>query len=255
MLQSRLFVCLVACLLLELTVVTGLNVYLTSLTVDKQQRVSVLEGDLQVYFQCTGADKLRLPQVTALGQQYTWLSEDLLITTITQAACKTCAFYEDRTLIFKQDDLIGEAFQLCQADFASQQGVFEITQTDAFSGSFGCQQCVPPAPVPPTAAPVQQAPAQLPVQPKQSRPAGLPVGALVGIAIAICVVSFAAGFAALLFIRMYRTQQELRKQLEFDAALRDPALGLDDVCQEDERMMHDLTHPNKYVRLHDRTEI
>ena len=68
-----------------------------------------------------------------------------------------------------QDDVIGEAFQLCQTDFASQQGLLEVTQTDAFSAVFGCQQCVPPAPAPPTAAPVPQAPAQQPVQPEQSR--------------------------------------------------------------------------------------
>ncbi|EIE21327.1 hypothetical protein COCSUDRAFT_48069 [Coccomyxa subellipsoidea C-169] len=246
----------------------GLQVFVTNLTVFTKHRLN-FEGDLRVYFQCQGNDRVNLPDVTIEGHPYSWPKENQLLTTITRSTCKQCGFYEDRLIPFVKDDPIGAEFPLCESDFNSEDSEdnmvrwFADTQFDAV---LFCGDCKIPSPPPPPAAAfdpnggVTNFAAVDPAAAGAASSGGghwwAATGAIVGMSVSGAVlVGFMTGLVAYSWYKQRQSRKKEERARAFEAVFSDPELDLEEVAAQDAKAAgFNLFGGNKWTRLRDTQE-
>lgn len=226
----------------------GSQVYLNSLNIHSVQRIPAIEGDVSIYFQCADEGQIYLPKVKTQDTQYNWVDEELAVVSVVARSCKACAFYEDRKLPLKKDDVLGTQFQLCEVDFA-ETGTAAKSQEGQFDASFSCQGCraAPPA------SPTPVAPVTPPSSPDAPKHQGLSYGQSVTLVVISAVLgsTLLGGLAALGFQRL-RAKRKAQQEVAFEAALQDSGLGLDDAFEQDTEAFHQsLLHPSAWYKLKD----
>lgn len=244
----------------------GLQVFLTNLTVFTKHRLN-FEGDLRVYFQCQGHDRINLPDVTVEGHPYTWPKEDQLLTTITRGTCKQCGFYEDRLIPFVRDDAIGAEFPLCETDFNSEDSEdnmvrwFADTQFDAV---LFCGDCKLPSPPPPppleTVDPNDGVTSFAAVDPAAAGAASssgghwwAATGAIVGMSVSGAVlVGFITGLVAYSWYKQRQARKKEERARAFEAVFSDPEMDLEEVAAQDAKAVgFNLFGGRNWTRLRD----
>ncbi|CAL5228137.1 g11216 [Coccomyxa viridis] len=249
-------------LLLTLSSAQGLQVFLTNMTVFIKHRLN-FEGDLRVYFQCDGQDRVHLPDITIEGHPYAWPTEDLLLTTITKGSCKTCGFFEDRLLPFVRDDPFGAPFPLCESDFSgpdSRDSLVRWLAETQFDATMYCPDCKVASPPPPPDQVLPQAPqaTKEALTSESSRPTQAArwwqrTGAIVGMSVsAALVLGLAAGAVAYSLYKHGQARKEENRAKAFERVFNDPDVDLEEVAAQDAKSAGFLAFGRKaWTRLRD----
>ncbi|KAG0600404.1 hypothetical protein M758_11G031000 [Ceratodon purpureus] len=95
----------------------------------------------EVYFQCTDENKVKLPDVKAKNERYTFEGQESFqpLTTLVGGKCKRCGLYEEDS--WNPDDVY-DKWELCPSDFtAGPDGRYYRFKEDEFNLTLGCYFC------------------------------------------------------------------------------------------------------------------